>query len=65
MCFLHGISWDIMTFNVFLVLVTWLVVELTYPSEKMMDSKSVGMMLPFPTEWKNKTCSKTHNQYVI
>ena len=29
----------------------WLVVEITYPSEKY-ERKSVGIM-KFPTEWKN------------
>ena len=29
----------------------WLVVDL--PLWKMMEWKSVGMIIPFPTEWKN------------
>ena len=35
--------------------ITWLVVDL--PLWKIIEWKSVGMMT-FPTEWKNKTCSK-------
>ena len=40
----------------------WLVVE-PYSSEKY-DKSSVGMM-NFPTEWKNKTCSKLPISYIM
>ena len=47
----NGTWWCSMENNVLI----WLVVDL--PLWKIIEWKSVGMMT-FPTEWKNKTCSK-------
>ena len=45
-------SWTFWKFNLF-----WLVVS-TYPSEKWWSEFVSWDVIPFPTEWKNNTCSK-------